>query len=227
MKRTTLGQLIFGVALLVSSNAFAADVRIIHGIDGRDLKQARRLPVDISVNGTCLLKGVTFKRTAQVELEAGSYDVKVFAASGSCSGSPVIEETVEISPENAKYSFSLVASLNSSGTPQLAVFQNSGNRWGAPGVTIRHVAKAGAVTTRTATREFGTTTPPFVDAITNGQEATRLVFGSRFQFRASIDSGRKRPVVVLTGKVNKALRVFYVVGSAANGFSIISETIKD
>ena len=48
--------------------ASAANVNVVHGIDGRDLGLARALPVDIAVNGTCSLKGVKFKESALVEL---------------------------------------------------------------------------------------------------------------------------------------------------------------
>ena len=91
--------LVFALMALFGSahNAMAADVRVIHGINGEDLGLAKALPVDISVNGSCALKGVTFKQSAKVELGAGDYTIRVFVATGSCSGTPVIVKSVTIS----------------------------------------------------------------------------------------------------------------------------------
>lgn len=83
----------FGLSALVITTkcTVAADVNVIHGIDGRDPGLAQELPVAISVNGACALKGVTFKQSAKVQLGAGDYNVKVFVATGICAGTPVIE----------------------------------------------------------------------------------------------------------------------------------------
>jgi hypothetical protein len=206
--------------------ATAANVTVIHGIDGRDLGLTRALPVDISVNDTCALKGVTFKQSAQVKLGAGDYNVKVFVATGSCAGTAVIDKTVTI-PESAENeAFSLVASLTGRGNPQLAVFQNTGIVWPLPGLSVRHLAKAGSVKVGFEYVEFGRRTPTEFSTIRNGKEVTRYVLGTKFQYRTSIDPSPAASVVTLKGDVRRTLRVLYVVGSAANGFSVITENVK-
>jgi hypothetical protein len=211
----------------VAHHAFAADVRVIHGINGRDLGLARELPVDISVNGTCALKGVTFRQSTKVELGAGEYTVRVFVATGSCAGSPVIEKQVTIAPAAEKEAFSLVASLSSNGTPQLAVFQNTGTTILTPGIGIRHVAKAGPVRVRVGIREPWGRLPSLVQTIRNGEEASSLILGgTTFRYSGSLEPRSAKRVTLPARDVRKAYRILYVVGSAENGFSIITETIK-
>jgi hypothetical protein len=217
------------MAALVTSthHAHAANVRVIHGIDGRDLGLAQELPVDISVNGSCALKGVTFKKSANVELGAGDYTIKVFVASGSCAGAPVIEKKVTIGKQAEKEAFSLVASLSGEGTPQLAVFQNTGNAILTPGVAVRHLAKTGAVKVRIGLRELGVRLPSEVQTIRNGKEAGRFILGATsLTYTVSLEPRSAKRITLPTGTVRRSYRILYVVGSANNGFSVISETIK-
>lgn len=223
-----LASFVFALSAIVITTkcAVAADVNVIHGIDGRDLGLAQELPVDISVNGACALKGVTFKQSAKVQLGAGDYNVKVFVATGSCAGTPVIEKNVTIPQAAEKNSFSLVASLSGRGAPQLAVFQNTGNGWPLPGIIIRHLAKAGAVRVRLGTIEDGFRTPAELITVRNGKEASRFVLNTKFQYRGSIDARPVGPIVPLKGDIRRDIRIVYVVGSATNGFSLITENVK-
>ena len=221
--------LVFALMALFGSahNAMAADVRVIHGINGKDLGLAKALPVDISVNGSCALKGVTFKQSAKVELGAGDYTIRVFVATGSCSGTPVIQKSVTISQAAEKEAFSLVASLSSKGTPQLAVFQNTGTSIVQPGVVVRHLAKTGAVRVRVALSERGVRLPTSVATIRNGQETTQMVLGATsVRYTVSLEPRSANRVRLPAQEVRRAYGILYVVGSSRNGFSVISETIK-
>ena len=227
MKRMTY--LVLALTALFGSahHAMAADVRVIHGINGKDLGLAQELPVDISVNGACALKGVAFKQSTKVELGAGDYTVRVFVATGSCAGTPVIEKNVTISPEAEAAAFSLVASLSSNGTPQLAVFQNTGNSIITTGVGVRHLAKAGAVKVRVALRERGVRLPSSVATIRNGQETTQMVLGANsLRYTVSLQPRSAKRVTLPSQDVRRSYRILYVVGSLKNGFSVIPETIK-
>ena len=211
----------------ISHSAVAADVRVIHGINGKDLGLAKGLPVDISVNGTCALKGIRFKQSTTVELGAGEYTIRVFFASGSCAGDPVIEKQVTISQQAESAAFSLIASLSTKGTPQLAVFQNTGNAILAPGVAVRHLAKAGTLRVRVGLRELGARLPLLVKTIRNGGEASQGILGaSSFGYSGSLETRSSKRVTLPSRNVGRAYRILYVVGSSENGFSILSETIK-
>ena len=111
---------LIGVSLVSSSVAFAATATIIHGIDGRDLKLAQSLPVDISVNGACALKGVTYKSKAITDLPAGTYTIAVSSSDGKCSLSPLFTKKVTVSARVK--SIALIANLSEKGVPQLSAF---------------------------------------------------------------------------------------------------------
>ncbi|MEN9846370.1 MAG: hypothetical protein RIS36_1517 [Pseudomonadota bacterium] len=227
MKRTLYLASAFAALLGSTPYAMAADVRVIHGINGKDLGLAQELPVDISVNGACALKGVKFKQSTKVELGGGDYTVRVFVATGSCAGTPVIEKSVTIPAEAEAAAFSLVASLSSNGTPQLAVFQNTGTTIITTGVGVRHLAKAGVVKVRVALRERGVRLPSSTATIRNGQETTQGVLGAdSLRYTISLEPRSAKRVTLPSQDVRRSYRILYVVGSLQNGFSVISETIK-
>jgi hypothetical protein len=218
----------FSLATLVgmAHHAFAADVRVIHGINGKDLGLAQELPVDISVNGTCALKGVKFKQSTKVELGTGEYTVRVFLATGGCEGTAVIKKKITISAQAQKESFSLIASLSGKGTPQLAVFQNTGTNFITTGISIRHLAKAGAVKVRVGLSEQGVRIPSLLQTIRNGAESTSFIPGSTsLRYSGTLATGSAKRII-LSGFIRRSYRILYLVGSSENGFSVISETIK-
>ena len=122
-----------------------SDVRVVHGVPGLD--------VDIYVNGALTLEGFTPGSTAgPLQLEAGDYDIDVFAAAADApaaladrSGVPGIDFSGAV-PANAD--LDLVAHLDASGTPVITPFVNDISL--IPGginarVSIRHAAAAPAV----------------------------------------------------------------------------------
>ncbi len=209
--------LLFGVQL-----GHAATVNVVHGIDGRDLGAARDLPVDIAVNGTCALKGVTFKQSAPVELTPGSYTVTVHSADGKCGQNPVIKQSFTIANDGSR-SFSAVASLSQSGSPQLALFNNSRELFLPAAVTVRHLAKAGQVAVKFSSSELA---KPKTTRIRNGKAATLSVLTDRIPYTATIQGLVRRTTIArLTGVGAKRFTIYNIVGSAKNGFSIISERL--
>ncbi|GGK89175.1 DUF4397 domain-containing protein [Streptomyces flaveus] len=117
-----------------------ATVTIFHGIPGAT--------VDIYANGKKLLSDFTpGSLSSQLSLPADSYDIKIFKAGASYSGTPVVQKTVEVSSgTNA----SLTANLNTEGQPALNAFLNDTSQ--VPGdksrLIVRHVAAAPAVDVR-------------------------------------------------------------------------------
>lgn len=200
--------------------ASAANVNVVHGIDGRDLGLARALPVDIAVNGACALKGVKFKESALVELAPATYTITVHLADGSCSQAPVITKQVTI-PENWRV-FSAVASLSSSGTPQLAVF-NVSEFLIPSAVIVRHLAQAGSVGVKLSSSEI---TSSQNSRIRNGQQAALTVLSNRVPYAANIYPGAsRRSIARLTGVGRNKFTIYNIVGSTKNGFTIIPERL--
>jgi hypothetical protein len=214
-----IGAVLFGAT---SSTSFAADVNVVHGIDGRDLGLEQSLPVDIAVDGACALKGVTFKQSAKVSLPPATYTITVHIADGSCSQPAVISKEVTIPDKVDARVFSAVASLSKSGTPQLAVF-NVSDLFIPSNVAVRHLAKAGAVTVKFSSNQILRSQS---SRITNGKQASLQVLTNRLPYTINIYPGASRKSIArLTGVGRKKFTIYNIVGSATNGFTIIPELL--
>lgn len=220
MRRMIL--LAWGVSVFVSVAplASAANVNVVHGIDGRTLGLSRELPVDIAVNGACALKGVRFKESTIVELAPADYTITIHLADGSCTQPAVITKQVTI-PENVRV-FSAVASLSRKGTPQLAIF-NVSELLLPSTVVVRHLAEAGGVTVKFSSTELLSSQSK---RITNGKQATLAVLTNRIPYTANIYPGSSRSSIArLTGVGKSKFTIYNIVGSQKYGFSIISERL--
>ena len=96
-----------------------ASVYVVHGIPGRDVAGSLDplLPVDVSVNGICLLQGVNFGDIkGPYQIPAGTYNVKVRLADtlSPCSTKAVISASVNV---KAGKTAAVVAALSASGAP--------------------------------------------------------------------------------------------------------------
>jgi hypothetical protein len=199
--------------------AHAAKINVVHGIDGRDLGTSQALPVDIAVNGSCALTGIQFKQQTTVELGVGSYAISVHPSDGSCSNAPVIEKTLTIGENDDARRYTAVASLTGKRAPQLAVFETG--YFGAA-VEVRHLAAAGGVSVDIRVPGYRAQRTP----IRNGKIARFGLWARALRYRIDVFPGASRRAIVnLSGSIRNRQRNFYIVGSAQNGFTIISEDI--
>jgi len=210
------------VAGLCVGQAHAASVTVIHGINGLDLNAERTLPVDIAVNGTCALKGVKFTQSKKVALENGSYRITVHPADGSCSSEAVIDQSVTVKDQT---SLSIVASLNSTGAPSLAVYDNFVM---AVAVGVRNVAYAPPVFVKIDAASYSSQP---VKRIRSGKGgALFAVWDTSIDYRITIASRRGGGILdILNGKIRSSRvvwRYFYVVGSVKNGLAIVRQDVK-
>jgi hypothetical protein len=223
-------KLLLGLAAFVASSvgqAHAATVTVIHGINGLDLNTARELPVDIAVNGSCALKGVQFTQSTQVNLGKGTYEVTVHPSDGACKQSAVIRQTIKIDESTARASLSVVASLSADGAPQLAVFNNSATLGISVAVAVRHTAFAPPVFAKIDAIGYR---PQPAKRISNGGRSNVFgVLGGEIPYRITISSNRAGGVLArLRGKLRftrQVWRIFYVVGSPANGLEIVQQDV--
>ena len=217
-----VGIFVWGLSAFFSTVqlASAANVNVVHGIDGRDLGLEQALPVDIAVNGACALKEVRFKESTIVELAPADYTITIHLADGSCSKPAVITKQVTI-PENVRV-FSAVASLSSRGAPQLAIF-NVSELFLPSTVSVRHLAQAGGVTVKFSSPELFSSQST---RIRNGKQATLAILSNRVLYTANIYPGAsRRSIARLSGVGRSKFTIYNIVGSKKNGFSIISERL--
>ena len=217
-----VGIFVWGLSAFFSTVqlASAANVNVVHGIDGRDLGLEQALPVDIAVNGACALKGVKFKESTIVELAPADHTITIHLADGTCSKPAVITKQVTI-PENVRV-FSAVASLSSRGSPQLAIF-NVSELFLPSTVSVRHLAQAGGVTVKFSSPELLSSQST---RIRNGKQATLAILSNRVPYTATIYPGAsRRSIARLSGVGRSKFTIYNIVGSKKNGFSIISERL--
>jgi hypothetical protein len=203
------------MATTVGANA--AMVTVVHGINGVDLGLAANLPVDIAVNGSCAIKGLTFTQLTRVQLGAGSYAITVHPASGSCTGAPVIRQTVAVSASARR--IGIVANLSDAGSPQLAVFSND-NEF-SRSVTVNNAAALAPI--------FAGAGPSswigyYGKPLSNGSGIMVLAdpTPSRIIVRLFRSNARTR-LFNESIRVTSA-RVYYVVGSKKNGLRVVVDT---
>lgn len=133
-------------AALASADAHLAMVSVGHGIPGTDLGQPLELPVDVIVDGGCLLQDFEFGHFAgPLELPAGTYSVAVALSDedpDTCNGTVVIGP-VDLTFE-AGDNVTIFAHLTADGGITASVFDNdvSDVVAGHTRLTVRHTAEA-------------------------------------------------------------------------------------
>lgn len=201
----------------------AATVYVVHGINGTDLGPdiPESLPVDVAVDGTCVLEDFTFRSIeGPLSLEPGEYDLAVYLADGdACSGDLAV--SAEDVPLAAGDNVSVTAHLNTDGEPTLTPFVNDVSaRPGKTRVSARHAANFGAV-----------------DVVVDGAKPyTGLENGQ--QFGAFLRPGHHTVALTPTGEnarvfeLTTAFRPFvlyaaYAVGTPDNDtFEVLLQTIE-
>ena len=112
--------LCLALCLALVASALAADnayLYIVQGIPGYDVSKNLDpgYPVDISIDGDCLVRGLTFSHTGgPLSFAAGTYDVQISEANSlaPCTNTAVITSQVML---EATTSTTIVAALSGSG----------------------------------------------------------------------------------------------------------------
>lgn len=160
--------LVAGTTFGIGSAAGAqesSDVYVVHGIPG--------VNVDVYVNDALTLEGFAPKDIAgPLELPAGNYDIKIFAAAdgpAATAAERTDDAVIDVAPDvPGGANLSVTAHLDGEGTPTLSAFANdvSETSAGEGRITIRHAAAAPAVDIVAG----GEAVPPFTN-LENGAEA--------------------------------------------------------
>lgn len=133
---------------LASAQLAAADVVVVHGINGLDLGLAdAALPVDISISDQCLQDLSFGDIDSSVELDAGIYVAQVHLADATepCAGTLVATTSVDVSLDE---NLTIIAHLSAEGTPKIAKFSNDvrpATDTGGARLMVHHGGPAGGV----------------------------------------------------------------------------------
>lgn len=124
MKKTLILLLAFLVISLTSawSLEHEAMVYVVHGIPGIALNADQALPVDISVNGACVITDFKYQGFfGPISLAPGEYEIAIRPANltSPCSEDPVIEATV---PIHADETCTIIAHLTEDGSVTASKF---------------------------------------------------------------------------------------------------------
>lgn len=159
-----------------------AEVFVFHGIVGDDLGLGTTLPVDVSVNGACALKGLEFSNfVGPIALDPGSYDIAIGLADAAepCSAAPVIEANgVALTGGSAI----IAAHLSEAGAPTASVFPfTRNNRRFTSRLFVHHTAVAPTVDAGLQTRFFGRALRARINGLANGNQAQADVIFGHYQ----------------------------------------------
>jgi uncharacterized protein DUF4397 len=214
--RMGLAAAVMGATLLAAGPARAADtatVNVVHGIPG--------VAVNVCVDGTSVRDDFRFgRKIVGAELLAGSHRVKLVPSGSECSVRAILVERYRL---HAGANVTIVANLDASGTPNLAVFANNvrPTSEGNARLSVRHTAAAPAVNVwANGSRLIGGT------GFTWGKSETLEVPSDRYRVKVTLP-GSKAPVIgpaVLDLAANKGYQV-YAVGDA-HGYRLVEITSR-
>ncbi|MFD4791811.1 DUF4397 domain-containing protein [Streptomyces sp. NPDC058459] len=141
-----------------------ATVSVLHAVPG--------LTVDVYAGGKELIPDFRpGTLTGPMELDAGSYDIRIFKDGDGPKGTPAIEKKVDVP---AGVNATLVAHLGEDGRPVLDAFVNDVSRVpaGKARLTVRHVAAAPAVDVRAGRK------PVFKNLVNPGEAKAEVPAGT-------------------------------------------------
>ncbi len=223
----------FAAAAPAEAQGTRGNVFVIHGIPGTDLGLDRALPVDVSVNGGCLLTNFRFGQiVGPLALGQGTYRVAVHVANTArpCGNDPVIGPANI--PVNGGETSAIIAHLTAAGGPTASKFvlDLSPTQMGKARVSAYHTAAAPMVDVAAGSdvgsplgRAF------FLAQFRNGESATVPVPGAAVQL-ALFPTGTTSPAfgpAVVRLEASKAY-FFFVVGSVArNTLGVIVKDVSE
>ena len=225
MMRSALTLMGFLGVMATSLPAWAQDaqVSVTHGINGEDLALSEALPVDVAVDGACVvaLEGLAFGETrGPLPLPApATYNVEVFLKDGTpCGGVKVIDRDISVL---FGQSVNIVAHLNSSGQPSATAFNTNTVPTGNDNtrLAVQHGAAAGMVDVivRRIGYKFSQGWTRLED-LKNGEQQVADLPADTYKIRVRDAISRKTVLGPLELPLNSGiLYSVFAVGSPANG----------
>jgi hypothetical protein len=226
-KVSIIGLLVLSLALAAfaparASSSGAANIYVIHGINGVDLGAPMALPVDIFVGGVgCALTAFPFQQVAgPVALPGGTYNIQISLATPSapCSTAPVIAGDFTF---EAGKTYTVIAHLTAAGAPTASLFANdvSFTGRGKTRIALAHTAFAPEVDIYL---KRGSNTQVLED-VPNGAFASLDLRAGRYTAMLNLANTETTVLGPASFVFKPKIAYFnFVVGSAANGLYLIS-----
>lgn len=212
-------------AAFTFSSARAADVYVVHGINGTDLGLAQELAVDVSVDSNCAIPDFQFKEVVgPVTLATGEHNFEVRLSNGTCSGALAISGRFDFAVAEKAV---IVAHLDANGVAKLSKFTVNSSTLASDAIrlSVLHLAAAPAVNVdvRDTVKKKNKTS---IKDLENGQQtyATELDAAT---FDVKIKAATGNTTVLSANDVPLAGNVVVIaVGSLANDtLDLIAVTI--
>jgi len=195
-----------------------ANALVVHGIPGDDLGLDPALPVDVSVNGMCVLNGLEYGDiVGPATLMPGTYEVELRPADmvNPCTGDALLSgEFYLAAGENA----TIIAYLDADGNPVLGKFTNdlSVTWWKRARVILHHTAWAPAVDVSFRRSWWDEKIKLCVSDLENGDQVDVELLPGKWEAAIS-DAGMGMPIFETDAYLGEeAIYLVYPVGSLTN-----------
>jgi hypothetical protein len=216
----TAGALVFG-QFAVANDALAADLFVVHGINGEDLGEDEALPVDIRIDvppaglgaeDVCLA-GLEFGDTEgpQTVQEAGLYGVEIHAPDGpaECEGTLLVANSLSVSLVETAI---LLAQLDAQGAPLVNKYTVNASELGDQArISVIHAAVLPALDIEIVDRDDGNAVEDTFLNVQNGDQT----------FPLDLDEGRYRASVFDAGTEDRLARRNILVDAGEIGIGIL------
>ena len=222
------------LCLALGASALAADTSylyVVQGIPGRDVSDnaSPSLPLDISVDGDCLARGLTFSNSdGPLSFTAGTYDIQVSWANSlaGCTNSPIISAQVTLASATSQ---TIVTALNGSGQPVLLQFADNLSPIAAGNARFVLANAADAPTLEaTLTQVYVKNPKTFTLTAAAGAEAVISVPAGTYLVDVVASGSTTVLASEQIGLVDQSATFTYAAGEAANNsVGLINRVVRD
>jgi hypothetical protein len=232
--RTSVILQLAAVWLALAVSSFAADnayLYIVHGVPGRDIGASFNpgFPVDISINGDCLVRGLTFDNTSgPLSFTPGTYEVQVSEANSlaACTNPPAVTAQVALA---GGASVSAVAALNSAGQPSVLQFSDDFSSVAAGEARFVFADAADSPGLEATLTKVGVKDPPVLSVKANAGAEGHVTVASGVYLIQVYAAGNT--TVLASEQIalnNQSVTLTYAVGEAANSsIGLINRVVRD
>jgi hypothetical protein len=222
------------LSLVLTASCFAADqayLYVVQGMPGRDVADSLNpgLPIDILINGDCMVRGLSFASTAgPYTLSPATYDVEISWANtlAPCTNSPEITTQVAL---GSGANESIVAALSTEGQPALLQLGDNLSPITSGDARFVFANTADASALQATLTQVGVQNPKtFTVTAAAGAQAVVVVPAGTYLVQVIASGGTTVLASEQMELANQAATFTYAAGEAANNtVGLINRVIRD